>query len=871
MKKITHAILALCLLGWPMTPTMSAPPILRPVPTMQLPQPVPVIQQPQPVPDTPQPQPVQVVPLLRDGTARNGLSRMRFLLADPQPSLGPNTEILLFIHGMDSRAEEADDITKSLFATIATPVPAAPTPPPPNPAPMIAALNQLLQKYRSCILERYETVADVTSRGLPPNASGLVSTFGLQARDTVNCVAGNSCSLAQRTAGFTILQAQASRGDATNFEASLARVIPNDCFACSKHQEMHTKHVHCAMDAGGTQSDLANPGRGPFFEACKLGVDVAALANSALSEIGNVISKASALIAPVSSATGGATIASNRTTVHFNSCPNPAGGCPEACDNPDFFVAGQRTARVPFDLVQGQPTTVYFPAVPPWSTLLLDTPPPAGTQINVPAAQHIGQNEGRLHPLLRAAAAAANPLEDIRLAAIQFAAGDSNSVIWGNAYADLSVTGHNAFAVFRNAPPQDSYCQALSAQPIGALTADQILGGCRTALDRAYRVANFLRAGQRGDTPGSRVAKAKERNALAWIAVSGEDDSPHRPVDVPSSDFPQFDLLVNVAAPFAAGPNKTVAVHTRYTIAQSPLLSRNGKTLVVISLDLPTSGYADNLDYNVISPLVMIGSPAGPAVAQIGDFRASGMTPLLDFVENFVIGFVDTLQQTLPIKGNLKAVMGGSLGGNITFRLGRNPNAPWIPKVVVWSPASIWESLGAGADLTKHTAPRNAWENADRALNSPTPGDRADFFGSWDKAIVPIVVPLAQSDTWTSDFYLCKKSTVAGARLDRQETYDQRFLAWHWRLGAEQLLYSHQNIDPASRLPLYMLNRKPMLLGCGLEDRVPYNDICPATQATAARMTLTPGKALFLGETGHSLDNERRSFWAQQIVQFLGL
>ena len=67
-----------------------------------------------------------------------------------------------------------------------------------------------------------------------------------------------------------------------------------------------------------------------------------------------------------------------------------------------------------------------------------------------------------------------------------------------------------------------------------------------------------------------------------------------------------------------------------------------------------------------------------------------------------------------------------------------------------------------------------------------------------------------------------------------------------------------------------MSNTKPMLLACGLEDHVPYNDICPATQKTAAQM-LTPGKALLLGQTGHSLDNERRSFWAQQIIAFLGL
>ena len=148
---------------------------------------------------------------------------------------------------------------------------------------------------------------------------------------------------------------------------------------------------------------------------------------------------------------------------------------------------------------------------------------------------------------------------------------------------------------------------------------------------------------------------------------------------------------------------------------------------------------------------------------------------------------------------------------------------------------------------------------------------RHDFFATWDQAIVPVVVPMAQSDTWTSDFYQCKRSSVAGARLDRQETYDQNFLGWHWRLGAEQLLFSHQNVNPLTGQRLYQAIRMPMLLGCGLEDKIPYNDICPATQATAPNMTTIPGKALFLGETGHSLDNERRSFWAQQITQFLGL
>jgi len=578
-------------------------------------------------------------------------------------------------------------------------------------------------------------------------------------------------------------------------------------------------------------------------------------------------------------------IAANIGTASFNGS--------EPCDHPDQISNGQRIAVVPFDVVNGVTVPLYFgPMIPPQ---LLDSPPPPGTQINLPAAHNIGANEGRLRSELRSAAAAAEPREPLRKASFRFAAGD---VVWGNAYADLTVTGRRAFANFRQLMPGDPFCQWVvgTIPPLGTppVTPAAVLNGCRTALDRAYRVANFLRTGQRGDTPALKAAKRAERNALGWIAVSGEDDSPHRPVNVPSSDYPQYDLVVRVQTPFGPPPFY-VDVHTRYTIAQSGIAGRN---LVVISVDLPTSGYADNLNYNLISPLVMIGSPkitpnplpipvVPPIDAFLGilgvppgtpvippgfpipDFQATGATPLLDFIEQFVVNFASTLDNTVPFKNNIKAVMGGSLGGNMTFRLGRRPNVPWLPQFVVWSPASIWDSLGGGADFIKHQGPLSAWKSANQAMTTWGPGDRAAFFGSWDRPIVPIIVPQAQSDTWTSDHYLCKKSMVAAARLDRQETFDPMFLGWHWRLGAEQLLYSHQNKD-ASGQPLYMSNHKPMLLACGQEDQVPFNDICPATEKTAPHM-LTPGKAVYLAQTGHSLDNERRTYWAQQVIAFLGL
>ena len=810
---------------------------------------------------------------------------------EAKPAIPPNAEIILFIHGMDSRAEEAADITKELFALKTNP-PAPQSGPPAPPTnsqtptqQMSAVLQQLLQKYKGCILEKYETQQDLINRGLSGNLSGLINTNGLQVRDAnVVCLAGNICSLASRAASFNSLQVQANSGNATNFEANLKKAIPKDCFQCSKHQEMHTKHVHCTMEAGGN----SGPFQGPAFEGCKAGVDMEALANSIINDIHKIFINITGNV-PDNQVTGGASVATNISTVQFTDCTSGVEGCPESCDYPDQFPAGVRTAFLPQD---GADLLYFAPIIP---KQLLDTELDPGKQINIPAAHNIGKNEGRLRSDLRDAAAHGSPFASLRLAAFKFAAGDP---VTGKAFADLSVTGHRAFKDFSLSPPKESFCQSVAGQRPSQLTEAAVLDGCRKALDRAYRVANFLRAGQRGDTPAEKARKRTERKELGWIAVSGEDDSPHRPVNVPSSDYPQHDIDVVVAT--LAEPSLTV--RTRYVIAQSQTTGADGKYLVVISLDLPTSGYTENLNYDRISPLELIGTPKWtplpvpivippeilyvipgapvlppgivpgiviPPGTPLPDFEATGQTPLLDFIENFIVRFAETLD--LPSNNNIKAVMGGSLGGNMTFRLGRRQNVTWLPRFIVWSPASIWNSLGEGSDILKHIAPRRAWEGANQTHKSPGPGDRAAFFGSWDEVILPVLIPMAQSDTWTSDFYPCKKSTVAAARLDRHETYDANFLAWHWRLGAEQLLYSHQTIDPATSRPRFMANQKPMLLACGTEDHVKFNDICPATRRTAPLMTLTPGKTLILDKTGHSLDNERRNFWAKQIMEFLGL
>src|SRR5260370_31065216 len=61
----------------------------------------------------------------------------------------------------------------------------------------------------------------------------------------------------------------------------------------------------------------------------------------------------------------------------------------------------------------------------------------------------------------------------------------------------------------------------------------------------------------------------EERRVLGWIAVSGEDDQPHRPVNVPSAEFPQYDLAITVPLRGYNGqpPQAPIVVNTRYMIA----------------------------------------------------------------------------------------------------------------------------------------------------------------------------------------------------------------------------------------------------------------------------------------------------------------
>jgi pimeloyl-ACP methyl ester carboxylesterase len=181
------------------------------------------------------------------------------------------------------------------------------------------------------------------------------------------------------------------------------------------------------------------------------------------------------------------------------------------------------------------------------------------------------------------------------------------------------------------------------------------------------------------------------RQALGWIAVSGEDDQPYRPVNVPSYsvDYPQFQMPVVVPGFDAIGglaKVPAISVNARYSIAHArppafqrpaaPLVNGGpgrevpadllpalapdaqvilfihgmdskieesddltsalhrlgGKNWTVISVDLPTSGYADNIDHRTISSI---------------DAVQCHSTAMVDFIEEFIVAVVNTLDEKL--------------------------------------------------------------------------------------------------------------------------------------------------------------------------------------------------------------------------------
>jgi pimeloyl-ACP methyl ester carboxylesterase len=176
----------------------------------------------------------------------------------------------------------------------------------------------------------------------------------------------------------------------------------------------------------------------------------------------------------------------------------------------------------------------------------------------------------RLKQELRDVALQSNPAVALGTAAARYFGADP---IWG-AFADLAVTGRTVYEAFRNHQPTDEEIKAVARTLLTPAPDENKLGDAvLAAKTRAYKVAWVLR--DPDPEEGYRL-----RPAWGWIAVSGEDDSPARPVNVSSgvpimeqdgttqvSAHPQYELTVQMPQ---TQFYSSVSFQIRYTIASRP-------------------------------------------------------------------------------------------------------------------------------------------------------------------------------------------------------------------------------------------------------------------------------------------------------------
>jgi pimeloyl-ACP methyl ester carboxylesterase len=546
---------------------------------------------------------------------------------------------------------------------------------------------------------------------------------------------------------------------------------------------------------------------------------------------------------------------------------------------------------------------------------------------------------GRLVRPLRIAARTKDAKEILARAAVaryrdrhhELTSPEPNSWVIQDALTDLAVTGRTAYASFRALAPVEADISSLvksklaAVYPTHQVVDSDLRDAIEKTLERAYKVAWALR--------GPVSYRSAERDALGWIAVTAEDDPPHRPVNVGSALFPQYDLTVQVGTtpvttrfvvasrqfhdeypvklkevppetPTSAGApsdpsQRTIPpitgdivlfIHGHSSSAEEamplvgPLLSQGvdrGRQVTLISLDLPSNGYASMIEHTDI--------------AKIDDSLWNTGYPILDFIEDFIVAFVDQLDALQPgFKEKIVGVIGGSLGGNMGLRLARRDPAthPWLHSVVSWSPASTWISWaravigipqkGRFYDLVKHDAVRRTRDaSIENEVDAPFYKSSINKFFYEQVGLIK-TGRMAQSDHWYSEDWPCREEAKESSHRGIYEIYNEIFRRWHWRVAHEQLIYSHWDSDttdpkidpdprndPAAGPARYSQIKSRMLLAMGHnDDRMPEK-IFSMTMALAREMTMVQGTTLFVENTGHSIPTERPIFFANCILEFL--
>jgi alpha-beta hydrolase superfamily lysophospholipase len=504
-----------------------------------------------------------------------------------------------------------------------------------------------------------------------------------------------------------------------------------------------------------------------------------------------------------------------------------------------------------------------------------------------------GLSRARLIPPLRAAARTRDARSILVRAVAEQLRG---STATAQALADLAVTGRAAYQSFRRLAPTDA--SLLAAARAGGVDAGdgELHAAVAVVLDRSYRVAWALR--------GPTAHRLAARRALGWIAVSSEEDPPHRPVNVPSAPYPQVDLdlspgglAVTVRTLVASGwddldagpafepravppevwpaipPEDALIVYipghgsrVEEALDLIPHLhgaaSSRGRDVTVISFDAPGFGYSSRVEHTRIAP------------AEASRHNVS--YPVLDFLEESVVALVAELERQQPgASSRVLAVVGGSLGGNLTLRLARRDPArfPWLANAVAWSPVSIWESWGPARVIP--TAPGEYFDaikyqavtiSRQRMVETEDESRRADFLDQVFGPPIHGAEPVSQR-WYRAGWEPCKGLLIEGATRFQDEIYGPELRRLHWRAAHEVLLFSHRDPDPGGDRPRYATVRARLLLAAGAADDAFPEFLFSRAREVAAAMP--SARTLFLADTGHSIHNERPRFLARRIVDFL--
>jgi len=456
----------------------------------------------------------------------------------------------------------------------------------------------------------------------------------------------------------------------------------------------------------------------------------------------------------------------------------------------------------------------------------------------------------------------------------------------------------------------------------------------------------------------------KYRQGAGWIAVSGEDDTPHRPVNVVTAPFAQFDIpvpvIVNgqsfslvtryslmslftslgtlnlcssgclpqtptpvpapsipaVITPCETDPggaphpphlcqrfelppqdptslltelqnqSKIVPVSPRFLLyihgggsrleeadglAQQLILqSSAGQPIVVISVDLPNSAYADTTITSIDPPAFSTSLDASSAMFENGPNGSTPANiesfPVLNFEINFINSFVAALAQNNIIDPTeIAAVMGGSLGGNTSLILQMRPmpspftlnNPLSIPPkaaTISWSPTSMVQNSGStfgnSLILSVNMASGPTWQGEAPSTRSqyftnlyfvPT-GTPSGLEAGLVKTLQTIgvlppnfvkvpsnIVGLPPDpEMWYRNDWVdangvndCKASYIVQSRFDRYEVYSSLSRLWTTALDTEQTLFSFQtNTDTTGKTwsPNYGRINGRLLLAAGACD-----------------------------------------------------